>query len=86
MATGSWQVRVHAEGPEGAGDLSVPVPAIAVRTKRMQAGLGALLLALLIFLFAGLVSIIGASVRDADLPGGGHARPRRRRARASRSS
>jgi hypothetical protein len=79
MATGSWQVRVHVEGPDGAGDLSVPIPAIAVRTRRMQAGLGALLLALLAFLVAGLVSIIGASVRDADLAEG--AAPDRRRRR-----
>ena len=66
MATGSWQVRVHADGPDGAGDLSVPVPALAVRTRRMQAGLGIFLLALMISLFAGLVSIVGASLRDAD--------------------
>jgi hypothetical protein len=84
MATGSWQVRVHVEGPDGAGDLSVPVPALAVRTKRMQTGLGVLLLALLIFLFAGLVSIIGASVRDADRAPGATIDPRRfRRTRAA---
>src|SRR5205085_2800497 len=65
MATGSWQVRIHAEGPEGAGDLSVPVPALALRTKTMQAGLGAMLLALLAFLSAGLIGIIGVAVRDA---------------------
>ena len=77
MAAGSWQVRVHVEGPGGAGDLSVPVPAVAVRTKRMQTGLGVLLLTLLIFLFAGLVSIIGASVRDADRAPGAPIDPRR---------
>lgn len=79
MATGSWQVRVHAEGPAGAGDLAVPVAALAMRTKTMRAGLGALLLALLAFLFAGMVSIIGASVRDADLAEGTAPDPRRRR-------
>jgi hypothetical protein len=79
MATGSWQVRVHAEGPDGAGDLAVPVAALATRTKTMQVGLGALLLALLAFLFAGMVSIIGASVRDADLAEGTAPDPRRRR-------
>ena len=79
MATGSWQVRVHADGPDGAGELSVPVAAIARRTLRMQAGLGALLVGLLAFLFAGMVGIIGASVRDADLPEGTLPDARRRR-------
>ena len=79
MATGSWQVRVHAEGPLGAGDLAVPVAALATRTKTMQWGLGALLIALLAFLFAGMVSIIGAGVRDADLAEGTVPDPRRRR-------
>jgi hypothetical protein len=82
MATGSWQVRIHADGPDGAGDLAVPVPAIALRTRTMQAGLGVMLLALLAFLAAGLISIIGASVREAPLPAGATADPaRRRRAR-----
>jgi hypothetical protein len=82
MATGSWQVRVHVEGPLGAGELAVPVPALALRTRTMPAGLGVVLLALLAFLFAGLVSIIGASARDADLPPGvAPDRSRRRRAR-----
>ena len=82
MATGSWQVRVHVEGlnPEiDGGELAVPVPALAKRTKKMQAGLGALLIALLAFLFAGMVSIIGASVRDADLAEGTVPDRRRRR-------
>ena len=82
MATGSWQVRIHADGPEGAGDLAVPVPALALRTKTMQAGLGVLLLALLAFLSAGLIGIIGVAVRDAPLPAGATPDPaRRRRAR-----
>jgi len=79
MAPGSWQVRVHAEGPLGAGDLAVPVTALAMRTKTMQGGLGAVLLALLAFLFAGMVDIIGASVRDADLAEGTVPDARRRR-------
>jgi len=82
MATGSWQVRVHAEGPLGTGDLAVPVAALASRTRTMQWGLGAVLLALLAFLFAGMVSIIGASVRDADLAEG--TAPDRRRRRNAR--
>lgn len=70
MAPGAWQVRVHAEGPLGSGDLAVPVVALAMRTKKMQWGLGAVLLALLAFLVAGMIGIIGASVRDADLAEG----------------
>lgn len=84
MATGSWQVRVHADGPDGAGDLSVPVPALALRTKAMRPVLGAVLLMLLAFLFAGLVSIVGASVREAALVPGASGDPTRaRRARTA---
>ncbi len=79
MAPGSWQVRVHAEGPLGAGDFAVPVAALAMRTKTMQWGLGAVLLALLAFLVAGMIGIIGASVRDADLAEGTVPDERRRR-------
>ena len=82
MASGSWQVRIHADGPDGAGDLAVPVPALALRTKTMQAGLGVMLLALLAFLTAGMIGIIGVAVRDAPLPAGATPDPaRRRRAR-----
>jgi hypothetical protein len=82
MAPGSWQVRIHADGPQGAGDLAVPVPALALRTKAMQAGLGVMLLGLLAFLSAGLIGIIGVAVRDAPLPAGATPDPaRRRRAR-----
>ena len=34
MASGSWQVRVQADGTQGGGQLSVPVPAVASRTDR----------------------------------------------------
>jgi hypothetical protein len=79
MAPGSWQVRIHAEGPDGAGDLAVPVSVAARRTRTMQAGLGLMLLALLAFLSAGLIGIIGVSVRDASLPAGATPDPARRR-------
>jgi hypothetical protein len=79
MAPGSWQVRIHAEGPQGAGDLAVPVSVAARRTKTMQAGLGLMLVALLAFLSAGLIGIIGVSVRDASLPAGATPDPARRR-------
>src|SRR5712692_9058235 len=41
MSVGEWQVRIHAEGDQGSGVLSVPVPALPTRTRTMQTGIGA---------------------------------------------
>jgi hypothetical protein len=70
MAFGSWQVRVEADGEQGKGQLSVPVPALATRSATMQKGLGAGLLGLMLVLVVGLVSIVGAGVREAQLEPG----------------
>jgi hypothetical protein len=70
MAPGSWQVRVTVTGNEGAGVVAVPVPSAALSTKKMQKGLGAVLVALMTFLVLGVVAIAGASVREAQLPAG----------------
>jgi len=70
MATGSWQVRLMAEGARGQGTLSVPVPALATRVLGMQKAMGILLGVLGLLLCGGLVSIAGASVRDAPLEPG----------------
>ncbi|MBI2679724.1 MAG: hypothetical protein HYX25_01805 [Candidatus Solibacter usitatus] len=78
MASGSWQVRVTVDGAKGKGELSVPVPALASRTTTMQKGLGALLLGLMLVLVVGLVSIVGASVREAQLEPGLTPEPARR--------
>ncbi|HVR63043.1 MAG TPA: hypothetical protein VMU50_14170, partial [Polyangia bacterium] len=87
MSPGSWQVRVHVEGARGSGDLAVPVPALPMRTKAMQRGLGLGLVALLAFLVAGVVSIVGASVREAPLqPGETPELARRRRARIAQAA
>lgn len=87
MAPGSWQVRVHVDGARGPGDLAVPVPALALRTKTMQRGLGLGLTALLAFLVAAIISIVGASVREAPLGPGEVADPaRRRRARIAQAA
>ncbi len=67
MTTGSWQVRVRAEGASGRGEFSVPVPALAQRTRGMEASLATLLAALALVLALGIVSIIGAAVREAQL-------------------
>ncbi len=65
MATGSWEVRLTADGASGRGVLSVPVPSAARATKKMQFGLGALLGLLGVFLIGGVVAMAGAAVREA---------------------
>jgi hypothetical protein len=82
MASGSWQVRFAVRGRRGQGELSIPVAATPTTTLKMQPALGAGLGVLGIFLVLGMVGIIGASVREAQLPPGAIAPPaRRRRAR-----
>ena len=82
MVTGSWQVQIDVDGGRGAGRLSVPVPALSTRVLPMQRSVGAILLALGLVLGAGLVSIAGASEREAVVEPGETPRPRRvRRAR-----
>jgi hypothetical protein len=75
MAFGSYQVRVEVVGAEGTGRLSVPVPAIASLVSKMPAGLGAALAVMMIVLLAGMVTIVGASVREAGLAPGVEAGP-----------
>lgn len=70
MAFGSWQVRVQADGAKGKGEISIPVPALAVRSTTMQKELGAGLFGLMLFLVVGIVSIVGAGVREAQLEPG----------------
>lgn len=79
MATGSWQVRFVANGSQGQGVFSVPVPATAIGTRKMQHGLGLMLAILGIILVLGMVGIIGAAARDAQLAPGKTAAPDRRR-------
>lgn len=67
MASGSWQVRIQAAGAQGAGQLSVPLPAIATGIKPMQTAIGAGLFLMMIVLALGLVSIVGAGAREAQL-------------------
>jgi hypothetical protein len=70
MTSGSWQVRVDADGARGVGRISVPVPALATRVAGMQTAIAAILIPLGLLLCAGLVSIAGAAVRDAMLDAG----------------
>jgi hypothetical protein len=70
MNTGAWQVRVQVDGPSGPGTLSVPVPAASTRVLAMQTSLRVTLVILLLVLFFGIVSIIGAGTREAQLEPG----------------
>jgi len=70
MSDGSWQVRIAADGSEGAGTISIPVPAVAQTTRRMEWPLGAGLAILGLFLVGGLAAISGATVREAKLEAG----------------
>lgn len=70
MASGSWEVRVKAEGSQGPAQLAVPVPAFARRTLPMQRSLDILLFALMLFLSVGVVAIAGAAAREGVLKPG----------------
>jgi hypothetical protein len=79
MTTDSWQIRFTVYGGQGSGVFSAPVPATAIGTRKMQPGLGLMLALLGILLVAGLVSIVGAATREAQLAPGAEAPPSRRR-------
>jgi hypothetical protein len=64
MGSGSWQVRLEAEGPQGSGMIAVPVPAFATRTLTMQRTLGWFLFAVMVLLVGAFVSIMGAGSRE----------------------
>ena len=78
MQTGAWQVRITATGARGEGVLSIPVPALSRGVRPMSRVLGGLLVALLGLLVLGIVSIVGASVREGDLDAGAVPDARRR--------
>ena len=84
MRFGSWRVKITAAGDAGPGELSVPVPALSMRILRMQSNMGMILVPLLLVLVVGLVSIVGAGVREAQLkPGEGIDTRRRTRGRVT---
>jgi hypothetical protein len=81
MASGSWQVRFEIAGENGVQTTSVPVPAVALSTLKMQWGLGAILGVLGLFLVVSMAGIVAAAVRDARLePGAVPSADRKRRA------
>jgi hypothetical protein len=79
MATGSWQVRFEVAGESGNKTVSVPVPAVALSTLKMQRGLGITLGVLGLFLVVSMAGIVTAAVRDARLEPGTVPSPNRRR-------
>ena len=82
MTASSYQLAVSVDGPAGHGDAIVPVTALATAQRSMVPGLGWLLAALGIFLTLGMLTIIGAAVRESVVaPGAEPDETRRRRAR-----
>ncbi|HKY04193.1 MAG TPA: hypothetical protein VJQ56_04860 [Blastocatellia bacterium] len=73
MEFGSSSVNIDIEGHKGTGSVVVPVPAIATARRGIDMKLGLLLGCFGLFLFAGAVAVIGASVRESVLPPGSKA-------------
>jgi hypothetical protein len=70
MSTGSWQIQITADGPQGSGATSVPVPAAARGTLPMSKALAGLLVALMILIVVALINIFGAARREGSLEPG----------------
>jgi TRAP-type C4-dicarboxylate transport system permease small subunit len=79
MASGSWEVRFEIAGESGEQTASIPVPALALSTLKMQRGLGISLGILGLFLVVGMAGIVAAAVRDARLEPGAVPSPNRKR-------
>jgi hypothetical protein len=76
MTSGSWQVKVHIDGPQGPGELAIPVPALANTTGKMQLPLAITLAVFVLILFLGAISLAGAATREAQLEPGVQATPK----------
>jgi hypothetical protein len=70
MEYGSLRVLLKVSGERGNAEMSVPVASFARQSLPMPRWLGALLIALALGLAAGMISIVGAAVREARLPAG----------------
>ncbi len=82
MTAQPYQLSVVVVGPAGPGSVLVPVMAIATAERPMPPWLGGVLAALGLFLVIGMLTIIGAAVRESVLPPG--VEPDRRRTRSGR--
>ncbi len=79
MASGSWQVRFAVDGPSGHQAVSIPVPAMALSTLKMDRKLGIPLALLGVFLVVTMAGLVAAAFREAKLPAGATATPVLRR-------
>jgi hypothetical protein len=70
MEPSGFQVHIQADGDRGHGELGVPGTAVPQGVLPMQRTLGILLFVLMLALAAGLVSIMGAGAREAQLEPG----------------
>jgi len=82
MAPGSWQIRFLVDGAQGHGVWSVPLPAVAQGTRKMQRSLGVFLAVLGALLVLGMTGIVGAAAGEAQLAAGESVPPQRRRTAA----
>lgn len=78
MSGGSNSVTVDVRGSLGTGKVIVPVVIVPNRRLELDPMFGAALAAVGIFLFVGLLTIIGAAVRESVLPPGESPDPRRK--------
>ncbi len=70
MAPGSNSVTLTVDGTRGVGTVVVPVAAVANRRLALDRPLGLTLAGVGVFLFAGMITIAGAAVREGVLPPG----------------
>ena len=70
MARGSYRITVQVEGGAGAGTAVVPVTALATRRLEMKPATGWALAAGGVFMLVGLLTLVGAAVREGMLPPG----------------
>jgi hypothetical protein len=78
MSGGSNSVTVNVRGSLGEGKAVVPVVVVANRRLELDPKLGVALTTVGVFLFVGLITIIGAAVRESVLPPGEAPNPRRK--------
>jgi hypothetical protein len=84
MTAGSNSVIVNVAGRSGVGSVTVPVTIVADRRLELGGPIEVILIAAGVFLFAGLITIVGAAARESTLEPGVTATPASR-ARAKRS-
>lgn len=77
MVGGAYSVNVEVEGGAGRGAIMVPVNSVATQRLTLSPALGTVLAGLGVLLFALMISIVGAAIRESVLPPG--EQPSRRR-------